>query len=324
MKDVRGLLGGYAAGTLTPEERKELFEAALHDSELFEALHDEEALRELLSDPAARAQLLQATESARFTIAGGLREWFDRPRGKVLATLLAVSLVMVSVKVWQDRTEPVEQQQRETAFVRLPAEAPQAEPPAAKTQDSPESAARPLPRVARRSTPPPAGAPSAATVPEPVLTAPAPQAAAPAAAVMVAEKAADAGVAGVVEAGQQEIRWSVLRRTQGGRFEPAPPGAVFESTDAVRLQVEPARTGALTVSDATGASLFSGRVTAGSPVVVPVTLAFTDVPEHRLRVAFVPAEPGAVRMDRMEFRRATELPSTQIAGVSVEIILRRK
>ena len=54
------LLGGHAAGILTPEERQHLFEAALDHQELFDALADEEALRELLADPGAREQLLAA------------------------------------------------------------------------------------------------------------------------------------------------------------------------------------------------------------------------------------------------------------------------
>ena len=47
--DVRKLLGGYATGTLTDEERNLLFSAALEHQELFDALADEEALRELLA-----------------------------------------------------------------------------------------------------------------------------------------------------------------------------------------------------------------------------------------------------------------------------------
>jgi hypothetical protein len=56
--EVRKLLGGYATGTLTDEERNLLFSAALQDQELFDALADEEALRELLAEPATRQTLL--------------------------------------------------------------------------------------------------------------------------------------------------------------------------------------------------------------------------------------------------------------------------
>jgi hypothetical protein len=33
--EIKQLLGGYATGTLTPEERKTLFDAALQDQDLF-------------------------------------------------------------------------------------------------------------------------------------------------------------------------------------------------------------------------------------------------------------------------------------------------
>lgn len=56
--DVRRLLGGYATGTLTQAEQKELYEAALRDDLLFAALADEQALRDLLADPASRQRLL--------------------------------------------------------------------------------------------------------------------------------------------------------------------------------------------------------------------------------------------------------------------------
>jgi hypothetical protein len=57
--EVRKLLGGYATGTLTDEERNLLFSAALQDQELFDALADEESLRELLEEPATRQTLLE-------------------------------------------------------------------------------------------------------------------------------------------------------------------------------------------------------------------------------------------------------------------------
>jgi hypothetical protein len=63
-EDLEKLLGGYATGTLTPEEQQALFEAALSDQELFNALAREQALRDLLRDPAARVHLLAALDDA--------------------------------------------------------------------------------------------------------------------------------------------------------------------------------------------------------------------------------------------------------------------
>ncbi len=61
-EEIHKLVGGYATGTLTPEERAALFQAALDDQELFDALAGEEALRDLLSDPASKAQVLAALD----------------------------------------------------------------------------------------------------------------------------------------------------------------------------------------------------------------------------------------------------------------------
>jgi len=60
--EAEKLLGGYATGTLSAQEKTELFTAALKHQELFDALADEEALRELLADPKARQQLLELLE----------------------------------------------------------------------------------------------------------------------------------------------------------------------------------------------------------------------------------------------------------------------
>jgi hypothetical protein len=59
--NLKHLLGGYATGTLTPEENAALMEAALDDQELFDALADDETLRRYLADPAFRKDLLKAT-----------------------------------------------------------------------------------------------------------------------------------------------------------------------------------------------------------------------------------------------------------------------
>jgi len=63
--DPRELLGGYATGTLSEEEKARLFRAALEDQALFNALADEEALRELLAEPGARQRLLEALGQPR-------------------------------------------------------------------------------------------------------------------------------------------------------------------------------------------------------------------------------------------------------------------
>jgi hypothetical protein len=61
---ARKLLGGYATGTLTSEEQRALFEAALLDQALFDELAREQALREALDDSTNRAELLRALDDA--------------------------------------------------------------------------------------------------------------------------------------------------------------------------------------------------------------------------------------------------------------------
>jgi hypothetical protein len=59
-EQVKYLLGGYATGTLTPEENAALMQAALEDQELFNALADDESLRRYLADADFRRDLLKA------------------------------------------------------------------------------------------------------------------------------------------------------------------------------------------------------------------------------------------------------------------------
>ncbi len=95
--ELEKLLGGYASDTLTEEERKALFEAALHDQDLFNALADEQALKELLEDPASRQRLLASLEKpAPHTVTGRrtlILEWFKRPVNLGLAGTLATALI---------------------------------------------------------------------------------------------------------------------------------------------------------------------------------------------------------------------------------------
>jgi hypothetical protein len=105
--DLEKLLGGFAADTLTPEEKQTLYTAALQDQQLFNALADEQALKELLADPDVRRRLLASLQQKSASSAGGSLSWLDwfrRPAGLALAGGLSAAAlaVVLGVRVYQD------------------------------------------------------------------------------------------------------------------------------------------------------------------------------------------------------------------------------
>jgi len=164
--DIRKLLGGYATGTLTPEERQALFEAALADQELFDALAREEALREAMADPAARAQLLAAASDAPEP---WYRHWW-RP----LAVVAAVIVTAVGVSLWEYHPEPKRATlaQVERPRFQPPVEthsAPVLPPPPAIKQAAPSLAPLHLPGVEPVMPPAPPADALQAQIPRPGL-----------------------------------------------------------------------------------------------------------------------------------------------------------
>ncbi len=97
-EELEKLLGGYATGTLTAQERTLLFEAALADQALFNALADEQALKELLDNPHARRRLLTALrmQASRPSLLGRLRGWLLPPAVRAVAGGLAVAVLAVT------------------------------------------------------------------------------------------------------------------------------------------------------------------------------------------------------------------------------------
>jgi hypothetical protein len=95
MNKAGRLLGGHAFGSLTDEERRELYGAALEDQAMFDELAEQEPIRELLADRAVRKDLLEVLDTP--TIADKLRAFLQRPATwadlAVTASLLAVALV---------------------------------------------------------------------------------------------------------------------------------------------------------------------------------------------------------------------------------------
>lgn len=65
--EMQALLSGHAAGTLSPEEKKRLNEAALKNQAIFDAMAEEEPLRAALTSSLARQGLLRALQKIEAT-----------------------------------------------------------------------------------------------------------------------------------------------------------------------------------------------------------------------------------------------------------------
>ncbi len=98
-EDIEKLLGGYATGTLTDQERRALFDAALADQALFDALAGEEALREVLDDPRCRRQIEQALREQPAGLLERAAGMIRRPRAWALAGTLAATAAIAFVVV---------------------------------------------------------------------------------------------------------------------------------------------------------------------------------------------------------------------------------
>ena len=271
--DAEKLLGGYAAGTLTPEERQTLFGAALEDQQLYESLVREEPLRELLSDPAARANLLAALDNVP-------KPWYYRDvhAGIIAAAVSAVVIVFLGVRLWPVRTAPpvsvVSQaelpqpaksdlpttlfQQRQAATGETPLPAPPAV--GAVPSELPPAIEAMLAQSSARPAPPEASLPGA--VADAANLAVRPQALARAA-VVPAELA---------------VRYTILKKLSTGEFVPVPAGQDLERADEAVIRLEPNESGFLYVMERAESGdwrpVFSERVQAPMPYTVPTNGTF--------------------------------------------------
>ncbi|MGO9271196.1 MAG: DUF4384 domain-containing protein [Terriglobia bacterium] len=93
------LLGSYALGGLTDEEKERLFQAALQDQALFDELVREEKIKVALLDPENRAVLERAMrEEAESTLAQKIAAWFRQPRH--FGLLAVAAALAVAIFVW--------------------------------------------------------------------------------------------------------------------------------------------------------------------------------------------------------------------------------
>jgi len=148
--DVEKLLGGYATGTLTAQERKLLFEAALADQTLFNALADEQALKELLDNPHARRRLLTAlrAQASRPSLLSRLRGWLLPPAVRAVAGGLAVAVLAVTTVTRLLDIVPPPAEVTEDSYQTKSAD----KVMAGKKEATPKKAARQEPMVALEKT----------------------------------------------------------------------------------------------------------------------------------------------------------------------------
>lgn len=104
--DPRSLIGGHATGTLSSDEKRDLYRAALSDQDLFDALVQEEPLREALEDPVVSQRLLAVLADDRPQAA---RPWFSSDWiPAAAALLLAAALVPLASTLLERRSEPID------------------------------------------------------------------------------------------------------------------------------------------------------------------------------------------------------------------------
>ena len=145
--DLEKLLGGFAADTLTQEERQKLFTAALQDQQLFNALADEQALKELLANPAVRRTVLASLEQKSASGSGGSfswLDWFRLPAGLAFAGgLTAAALaVVLGLRMYQDSLKQAAQSVV-TEESRIGTSQPHVTAPQAKAKENAEAIVAP-------------------------------------------------------------------------------------------------------------------------------------------------------------------------------------
>ncbi len=144
--DIADLLGRYATGSLTEEERKRLFAAAIDDQELFEQLLQEQDIKQLLEQPGARDRMIHALEPPR------------RKTSWILG-IAATAALSVALMVFLLRPAPKPPQIAEykvappATTVQTESAPPPAPPPATtvQTESAPPQAAKPQPTPAPKA-----------------------------------------------------------------------------------------------------------------------------------------------------------------------------
>jgi len=299
--ECRKLLGGYAAGTLTPEEREALFSAALSSPDLFAALAEEQTLKDVLDDASARADLLAAVEERPFSIRNALRDWFERPKAKFLTAIGAALLIAIGVRELRDRATGTETEGTQVVALTLPHSA-------NSIVERPVTAA-PLTATPRAVTPP------ASTL-------------APTARREHPESAPQPTKQDTKAAAQSEsvLDYTVAAVTQDGSEVEVSADHQFGSEERARVRVQSRVAGTL-IARAGGTTLYAGTISPSAPVLLSRDLNFQEQESVAVDLDFTPVAgtpvPGAVSPganlpsagSMMRARPRFQLRSPESAGV---------
>ena len=332
--DVRKLLGGYATGTLSPDEKQVLFEAALHDDELFAALSNEHALKDLLDDGAVRAQLLRATEEPRFSVTAALWEWFERPKSKVLVATGTILLAAIGFQQLRPRiseqTQIAEVREPRNLTIYSPPTSPPSPPPAATKEPAKPAQRKSEPRLEKREAdqpvPPPAQyaqAPAAPVVGAVGGAAPEPEALMSRRQMKLADAAAPAQTAEVSPS--SPLRYELLLQTADGTFQAVPSNHEFLTGDVIRVRVTSTRAGAVAISG-TGQPTVALSVRANEPITMPIDGGIRITPgSDKLVLGFAVSGADLTSVNR-SFTAASEAKARQASAPSltIEIPLRQR
>ncbi len=299
---IRKLAGGYAAGILTPEERRALFQAALEDQELFNELAREQALKELLDDPAVRRRLLAAIESSPSRWAW-LAAMLRRPAvwsaaGALAMAVLAAALMWMGP--WRKAAQPVMTAMR-------PAVPDQAEPTAGRTGEiardmgareaTEQTPGRALPDQTRAAAAPAEAEARPAAQSEPKTfaladktTAEAAAEPAPPPATMARAAAPEVGAASS-DAAPAALRASVPADEIRAKAEPAVQALAVRSADAAAEPLQAAGRGA-----ASSTALYHLEVAGPQGEWARAAEGAVFQKQDRVRIVFQPGAPGRLRV----------------------------
>jgi hypothetical protein len=177
-KSWEQILGGYATDTLTEEEKRQLYVAALRDQALFDALADEESLKALLSDPVARQRVLaslQGSGNSQESTQPFTRKlsWFSQPSslawaGSIAAAGLALIFGWQMNKDWGSLVQQEQEAQRSMSEdqdnneVAFRSQAPEVSEQKAQVQDLQKQDQREPEQIA--ALPAPVDSPQASTI----------------------------------------------------------------------------------------------------------------------------------------------------------------